>query len=149
MSLSKLQETVKDREAWHVAVHGVAKSRTQLNDWTTTGPPPMWLLSTFDSVSHAKYWLPPLLMYFYIFIMLLYFLFSPSDTSLLCQICLFIIISVISEHCRSIDSFLNLPWQKLNFLFERLLVKCGGVWWPLIQSPCRNNHFLSQVPAPP
>ena len=32
MSLSKFQETVKDREAWHAAVHGVAKSWTQLND---------------------------------------------------------------------------------------------------------------------
>ena len=28
MSLSKLQETVKDRESWYVAVHGVAKSQT-------------------------------------------------------------------------------------------------------------------------
>ena len=36
MSLSKLQEIVKDREAWHVAVHGVAKSQTQLSDWATT-----------------------------------------------------------------------------------------------------------------
>ena len=32
MSLSKLQEMVKDREAWHAAVHAVAKSRTQLSD---------------------------------------------------------------------------------------------------------------------
>ena len=32
MSLSKLQKIVKDRESWHAAVLGVAKSQTQLND---------------------------------------------------------------------------------------------------------------------
>ena len=36
MSLGKLQEMVKNRRAWHAAVHGVAKSQTQLRDWTTT-----------------------------------------------------------------------------------------------------------------
>ena len=34
MSLSKLQELVMEREAWHAAIHGVAKNRTRLSDWT-------------------------------------------------------------------------------------------------------------------
>ena len=36
MSLSKLWEIVKDRKVWRAAVHAVAKSWTQLSDWTTT-----------------------------------------------------------------------------------------------------------------
>ena len=32
MNLGKLQETMRDREAWHAAVHGVTKSQTQLNE---------------------------------------------------------------------------------------------------------------------
>ena len=36
MSLSKLREMMKDREAWHAADHGVTKTQTRLNDWTKT-----------------------------------------------------------------------------------------------------------------
>ena len=36
MNLGKLWETVKDREAWHATVHGVAKNQTQPGGWTTT-----------------------------------------------------------------------------------------------------------------
>ena len=34
VSLSELREMVMDREAWRAAIHGVAKSRTRLSDWT-------------------------------------------------------------------------------------------------------------------
>ena len=43
MSLSKLRELVMDREAWHAAVHGVTKSRTQLSDGTELKPLGLWL----------------------------------------------------------------------------------------------------------
>ena len=36
MNLGKPWEMVRDREAWHAAVHRVTKSQTQFGDWTTT-----------------------------------------------------------------------------------------------------------------
>ena len=48
--LSKLQEIVKDREAWHAAVHGVRKSQTQLREGTKACLPwalPGDVVSTF------------------------------------------------------------------------------------------------------
>ena len=46
MSLSKLRETVKDRKVWCAAVHGAAKSETQLSDWTTPAP---WVANAHPS----------------------------------------------------------------------------------------------------
>ena len=63
MSLSKLWETVKDREVWRAAIHGVTKSWTQLSHWTELklvfqswlSYPPCYslLISEYESESHS------------------------------------------------------------------------------------------------
>ena len=55
MSLIKLQETVKNTEAWRAAVHGVTKSHIQLSDWTTTMNMRMWLLEPEQSLKKISW----------------------------------------------------------------------------------------------
>ena len=50
MSLGKLQELVMDREAWRASVHGVAKSRTQLSNWTELNWTSMMWVGLIQSV---------------------------------------------------------------------------------------------------
>ena len=65
LSLSKLQEMVKDKEAWCAVVHGFTKSRTQLNDWTTA----VWIFSILSVYFYVS-------KYIFCFSFLFYFFLS-------------------------------------------------------------------------
>ena len=66
MGLSKLQEMLKDREAWRVTVHGVSKSQTWLSEWATTAHKRCQLslepARCSNSISHSNKLYSPLIL---------------------------------------------------------------------------------------
>ena len=123
MNLSKLQERVKDREAWHSAVHRVTKSRIQLSDWTTTITRPLqfvcissvqfssvqslscvWLFAHQASLSITNSWSPPKPMSIESVM--------PSKHHILC--CPLLLLPSIFSHIRvfSNESALRIRWPK-------------------------------------
>ena len=53
MSLSKIQETAKDREALCAAVYGIIKSRTQLSDWKKKKQQNIWFFTYYVIIDYA------------------------------------------------------------------------------------------------
>ena len=78
VSLSELQEMVMDREVWRAAIHGVAKSRTRLSDWTDS-----WFTTLCPSLLCSKVTDLYAYIYFY-YILFQYGLSRDIEDSSLC-----------------------------------------------------------------
>ena len=140
VSLSELRELVMDREAWHPAIHGVAKSRTWLSDWSDLMheifPGISNFLEEISSLSHSIVFL-----YFFALIIEEGFLFSPCYSLELyfqmgISFLLYIAFNFSSFH-GYLEGFLGQPFCLFEFLFlEMVLIpaSCTMSWTSVYSS---------------
>ena len=112
MDLSKLQEIVKDREAWHSAVHGVAKSQTQLSSRTAWK---FYMGNTGDFISSFKKWFVFLKKSRYIVLKVLTFLLTRNDFNFSCMNWIYMSYFLILRTC-IIDLCLKVRLIKVVYL---------------------------------
>ena len=151
MSVSKLRESVKDRKAWHAAVHGITKNRTLLSDWTTTKMQNLWpqvqshpvlvfLVDMKGDLTHNTqlyYWkLIPIFLKLFWFI-----LFAPSATW-----------GIFHARHLQVASIPRTTWLRTSFhllmwsyLFSQFSPACPSCSVPVVWSPCPFSTLQSLV----
>ena len=112
MNLGKLQETVKDREAWRATVLGLTKSQTQLGDWTATTT-----MSCLKLLCPVNLWMSDY--------SLKYSMESFTDIKRMVTKCLFLISTCLKSTMIKINSIESLTlWDSSYFSVAR--VTCEG-----------------------
>ena len=145
MSLSKLQEVVKDRETWSAAIHGVAKSGTRLSGWTPiTKVLILWVYTQKYQYKHRLYGKTE-------FMWPCYFVFLPaiggssrcstSSSDFCCQSSAF----GHSNRCIVVSVILNLWWHMRDgkHLFICLFAICISFSVPLFRDLQHGTNHTS------